>query len=93
MHNFKLQMAEIRLENQELTQKVRELQIRNEELKFEAQLEMTGEMDKKIAELIEKTSKYKNDYFQAMKESQDLSAQLKACQSAMNNLKAGNDGL
>ena len=50
-------------------------------------------MDVKIQELITQTGKYKGDYLRAQQESQDAHAQLKANQSAMNNLQSGNDGL
>ena len=66
IHNFKLEMAEIRMENQDLIEKVRQLEIRIEELKVEAEMERVGEMDVKIEELIKQTGKYKNDYLRAL---------------------------
>ena len=45
MHDLKLNMSELRLTNQELTEKVRELQIRNEQLQTEGALERVTEMD------------------------------------------------
>ena len=56
-------------------------------------MERTGEMDVKIQELITQTGKYKSDYLRAQQESQDAKAKLTACQSAMNNLQSGNDGI
>ena len=66
INGYKLQMAELKMENQDLIQKVRQLQIRNEELKVEAEMERVGEMDVKIEELITQTGKYKSDYLRAL---------------------------
>ena len=86
VHGYKLQMSEVKMTNQDLTEKVRTLQIRIEELKVEAEMERVGEMAVKIQELITQTGKYKSDYLRALQESQDLAAQLKASQSTISNL-------
>ena len=69
VHTFKLDMAELRMTNQDLTEQVRKLEIRNEEIKIEVEMERVGEMDKRIEELIAQTGKYKTDYFRALQES------------------------
>lgn len=48
VHRFKLDMAELRMANQDLTTTNRNLAVRMEEVKVEAELERTGEMDNKI---------------------------------------------
>ena len=93
VHDAKLQISELKIENQDLLTENRKLKVQIEEVNVESDLARADEMDVKIQELITQTGKYKSDYLRATQESQDLSAQLKASQSAMNNLQAGNDGL
>ena len=93
MHDLKLNMSELRLTNQELTEKVRELQIRNEQLQTEGALERVTDMDQTISDLIKQTSAYKGDYLKALEQSQRFQAELKAKESTLANLESGHQGL
>ena len=93
VHDAKLQISELKIENQDLLTENRKLKVKIEEVNVESDLAKADEMDVKIQELITQTGKYKSDYMRATQESQDLAAQLKAKESAMQNLQAGNDGL
>ena len=90
---MKLEMTELKIANQDLMDKVRQLTIRNTELLSEGELARVSEMDSKINELIELTAGYKTDYLKAMETSTRLQAEMKAKDSTLANLESGHRGL
>ena len=92
-HDLKLELTELKVANQDLTQKVRELSLRNESLMSETELKRAAEMDVQIERLITEMSNYKADYLRALEESQRFSAELKAKESTLANLTNGTQGL
>ena len=86
-------MSEIRLTNQELTEKVRDLTNKNRQLESEPHLKHVNEMDNQISELIKQTSAYKGNYLKAMETSQRLEADIKAKESTLTNLQSGYQGM
>ena len=90
---MKLQITELKVANQDLTEKVRELSLRNESLQSEEELKKVAEMDIQIERLIAEMSNYKSDYLRALEESQRYQAELKAKESTLANLQNGSQGL
>lgn len=93
LNDSKLELTELKIANQSLTEENRGLKIQNEKLKTEGALERADELDKQIEDLIAQVKKLKGDYMAQMANTKDLEAEIQAKELALKQLKTGYEGI